>query len=110
MSSILVLLFILFIHLFKALWRAPLCKFTLPAVSLIASAGLVNKYEINGLQCWVITHALWLANAHYFHWFSPTIIFDNWIPLLWCTNILGYTVSTFAFLKAYLFPTNAEDW
>ncbi|KAK7913194.1 hypothetical protein WMY93_013405 [Mugilogobius chulae] len=72
-------------------------------------AGLINKYEINGLQCWVITHALWFANAHYFHWFSPTIIIDNWIPLLWCTNILGYTVSTFAFIKAYLFPTNAED-
>uniref|UniRef100_A0A3B1IGI1 7-dehydrocholesterol reductase n=1 Tax=Astyanax mexicanus TaxID=7994 RepID=A0A3B1IGI1_ASTMX len=72
-------------------------------------AGLINKYEINGLQCWIITHALWVANAYYFHWFSPTIIFDNWIPLLWCTNILGYAVSTFAFIKAYLFPTNPED-
>uniref|UniRef100_A0A3Q2PSM6 7-dehydrocholesterol reductase n=1 Tax=Fundulus heteroclitus TaxID=8078 RepID=A0A3Q2PSM6_FUNHE len=72
-------------------------------------AGLINKYEINGLQCWIITHALWFANANYLHWFSPTIIFDNWIPLMWCANILGYAVSTFAFLKAYLFPTNAED-
>lgn len=76
----------------------------------LCSQGLINKYEINGLQCWLITHALWFANAHYFHWFSPTIIFDNWIPLLWCTNILGYAVSTFAFIKAHLFPTNAEDW
>uniref|UniRef100_A0A3B3CLW9 7-dehydrocholesterol reductase n=1 Tax=Oryzias melastigma TaxID=30732 RepID=A0A3B3CLW9_ORYME len=72
-------------------------------------AGLINKYEINGLQCWLITHALWFANAHYFHWFSPTIIFDNWIPLMWCTNLLGYAVSTFAFVKAYIFPTNPED-
>ncbi|MED6294678.1 7-dehydrocholesterol reductase, partial [Characodon lateralis] len=72
-------------------------------------AGLINKYEINGLQCWIITHALWFANANYLHWFSPTIIFNNWIPLMWCANILGYAVSTFAFLKAYLFPTNAED-
>ncbi|KAL0187942.1 hypothetical protein M9458_015041, partial [Cirrhinus mrigala] len=55
-------------------------------------AGLINKYEVNGLQCWIITHALWVANAQYFHWFSPTIIIDNWIPLLWCTNILGYAV------------------
>ncbi|KAJ3593543.1 hypothetical protein NHX12_005877 [Muraenolepis orangiensis] len=45
-------------------------------------AGLINKYEINGLQCWLITHAVWLANAYYFHWFSPTIIFDHWIPLM----------------------------
>ncbi|XP_010764156.1 7-dehydrocholesterol reductase-like [Notothenia coriiceps] len=73
-------------------------------------AGLINKYEVNGLQCWLITHALWYANAQYFHWFSPTIIFDNWIPLMWCANILGYAVSTYAFTKAYLFPTCAEDW
>ncbi|XP_046897827.1 7-dehydrocholesterol reductase [Hypomesus transpacificus] len=72
-------------------------------------AGLINLYEINGLQSWIITHALWFLNAQYFHWFSPTIIFDHWIPLLWCTNILGYTVATFAFVKAYLFPTSAED-
>uniref|UniRef100_A0A8C4YW55 7-dehydrocholesterol reductase n=1 Tax=Gadus morhua TaxID=8049 RepID=A0A8C4YW55_GADMO len=72
-------------------------------------AGLINKYEINGLQCWLITHAVWLANAHYFHWFSPTIIFDHWIPLMWCANILGYLVASFAFVKAYLFPTSADD-
>uniref|UniRef100_A0A3Q2ZB96 7-dehydrocholesterol reductase n=1 Tax=Hippocampus comes TaxID=109280 RepID=A0A3Q2ZB96_HIPCM len=72
-------------------------------------AGIINKYEINGLQCWLITHVLWLANARYFRWFSPTIIFDNWIPLMWCANVLGYAVATFAFVKAYLFPTNPED-
>lgn len=72
--------------------------------------GLINKYEINGLQCWIITHLLWWVNAQYFHWFSPTIIIDNWIPLMWVANILGYGVSSFAFVKAYLFPTNAEDW
>lgn len=70
----------------------------------------MNKYEINGLQAWIITHVLWFANAYYFHWFSPTIIFDNWISLLWCANILGYAVSTFAMIKGYLFPTNAKDW
>ncbi|CAJ0966552.1 unnamed protein product [Ranitomeya imitator] len=72
-------------------------------------AGIVNKYQINGLQAWIVTHILWFANAYYFHWFSPTIIIDNWIPLLWCTNVLGYSVSTFAMIKAYLFPTNVKD-
>ncbi|KAG7268565.1 hypothetical protein CRUP_036322, partial [Coryphaenoides rupestris] len=76
---------------------------------LTSPTSLINRYEINGLQCWLITHAAWLANAHYLHWFSPTVIFDNWIPLMWCANILGYTVATFAFVKAYIFPTNAED-
>lgn len=77
---------------------------------LLCFLGVVNKYEINGLQAWIITHVLWFANAYYFHYFSPTIIFDNWIPLLWCANILGYVVSTFAMIKGYFFPTNAKDW
>ncbi|KAM4778884.1 7-dehydrocholesterol reductase isoform 2-T2 [Cyanocitta cristata] len=75
----------------------------------VTPAGVVNKYEINGLQAWIITHVLWFANASCFHFFSPTIIFDNWIPLLWCANILGYAVSTFAMIKGYFFPTNAKD-
>ncbi|NXW79814.1 7-dehydrocholesterol reductase isoform X2 [Hirundo rustica] len=75
----------------------------------VTPAGVVNKYEINGLQAWIITHVLWFANASCLHFFSPTIIFDNWIPLLWCANILGYAVSTFAMIKGYLFPTNAKD-
>nr|XP_028584701.1 7-dehydrocholesterol reductase-like isoform X2 [Podarcis muralis] len=75
----------------------------------VTPAGAVLKYEVNGLQAWLITHILWFANAYHFHWFSPTIIFDNWIPLLWCANILGYAVSIFVMIKAYYFPTNAED-
>ncbi|KAF3822363.1 hypothetical protein GH733_007737 [Mirounga leonina] len=75
----------------------------------VTPAGVVNKYEINGLQAWLITHFLWFANSHFLSWFSPTIVFDNWIPLLWCANILGYAVSTFAMIKGYFFPTNAKD-
>ncbi|VFV28263.1 7-dehydrocholesterol reductase [Lynx pardinus] len=73
-------------------------------------ARVINKYEINGLQAWLITHLLWFANSHFLSLFSPTVIFDNWIPLLWCANILGYAVSTFAMIKGYFFPTNAKDW
>nr|ABD91557.1 7-dehydrocholesterol reductase medium variant [Xenopus laevis] len=72
-------------------------------------AGLINKYQVNGLQAWTITHLLWFANAYHFHWFSPTIVIDNWIPLLWCANLLGYSVATFALVKANFFPTNAND-
>uniref|UniRef100_A0A8C6VTH1 7-dehydrocholesterol reductase n=1 Tax=Naja naja TaxID=35670 RepID=A0A8C6VTH1_NAJNA len=75
----------------------------------ISPAGFILKYEINGLQAWLITHALWFANVYYFQWFSPTIIFDNWIPLLWCANIMGYLTSIFVWLKAYFFPSNAKD-
>ncbi|XP_012589778.1 PREDICTED: 7-dehydrocholesterol reductase [Condylura cristata] len=76
----------------------------------VTPSGAVNKYQVNGLQAWLITHLLWLAGAHLLPWFSPTIIFDNWIPLFWCANFLGYAVSTFAMVKGYFFPTNPEDW
>lgn len=75
----------------------------------VTPTGAVNKYEINGLQAWLLTHLLWFANVHLLSWFPPTIIFDNWIPLLWCANILGYAVSTFAMVKGYLFPTDARE-
>ncbi|KAG8522560.1 7-dehydrocholesterol reductase, partial [Galemys pyrenaicus] len=66
-------------------------------------AGVVNKYQVNGLQAWLITHLLWLANAHLLSWFPTTIIFDNWIPLFWCANFLGYAVSTFAMFTGNFF-------
>ncbi|XP_061435147.1 7-dehydrocholesterol reductase isoform X1 [Lethenteron reissneri] len=72
-------------------------------------AGAVVLYQVNGLQAWLLTHLLWAANATYFHWFSPTIVFDHWGSLLWCANLLGYGVSAFAMLKAYVFPSNAAD-
>ena len=39
------------------------------------------------------------ANAFYFKVFSPTIIFDNFGPLFWVVNIMGYAVSAFVFIK-----------
>ncbi|XP_066290431.1 7-dehydrocholesterol reductase-like isoform X1 [Branchiostoma lanceolatum] len=75
----------------------------------LTPAGLINDYNVNGLQAWAITHIVFFANAFYFHWFPPTIIFDNWGGLLWVANTVGYAVSIFAFVKAHYFPTSAED-
>jgi 7-dehydrocholesterol reductase len=41
--------------------------------------------------------------------FSPTIIFDHFGGLLIFANIYGYSLATFTFIKAYLFPTHADD-
>lgn len=75
----------------------------------VTPAGKVNKYNINGLQAWLITHILWFANWYGFKLFSPTIIFDNFGPLLWVTNIMGYAIAVFAYVKARLFPTDRDD-
>ncbi|XP_077864921.1 7-dehydrocholesterol reductase-like [Saccoglossus kowalevskii] len=75
----------------------------------VTPAGNQMWYQVNGLQAWTISHIVWFANAFYFNWFSPTVIFDNWGGLLWVANITGNFVSVFAYIKAKFFPTNAED-
>uniref|UniRef100_A0A803WA23 7-dehydrocholesterol reductase n=1 Tax=Ficedula albicollis TaxID=59894 RepID=A0A803WA23_FICAL len=85
------------------------CHKLLPGYMGGVQEGGVNKYQINAFQVWIIAHGLWFANASCFHFFSPTIIFDNWIPLLWCANILGYAVAAFAMMKGCFFPASAKD-
>lgn len=75
----------------------------------LTPAGKLLNYNINGLQAWIITHILWAANAFHFHWFSPAIIFDNWIQFLAVVNIGGYLLSFFAYFKGLLFPNDPED-
>lgn len=66
-------------------------------------------YNINGLQAWIISHLLFLTAASGLGWFSPTIIFDNWGGLLIITNIVGFSLGIFCYIKAYLFPTYPKD-
>ena len=98
------------------MWYLPdVCHFIIPCyrggvcLGAVTPAGNRLKYGINGLQAWIISNTLFLANALYFHWFSPAIIVDNFGSLLIIANIMGYSVSFFALFKAYLFPSFAED-
>lgn len=75
----------------------------------VTPAGKQLKYNINGLQAWVISHALFFLGAYAFGWFSPTVIADYWGPLLIITNIVGYVVAVFVYIKAHYFPTYPED-
>ena len=65
----------------------------------VTPSGLVNPYNINGLQAWVISNGLFLANAFYFHWFSPTVVFDHRGGLLWTANLIGVVLAIFSIVK-----------
>ncbi|XP_022089416.1 7-dehydrocholesterol reductase-like [Acanthaster planci] len=98
------------------LWYLPdVCHYVIPGyrggicLGAITPAGNRLKYGVNGLQAWFISNGLFLANGLYFRWFSPTIIVDNYGSMLIMMNIMGYTVSVFAMVKAYLFPSFPED-
>ena len=75
----------------------------------ITPAGNQLVYQINGLQAWLISHLLFGLGAYVFGWFSPGIIADNWGHFLIATNLTGYAVAIFVYVKAYSFPTSAED-
>lgn len=75
----------------------------------VTPAGQKLKYNINGLQAWIISHILFFFGAFVFNFFSPTIIADFWGPLLIVTNLVGYVVAVFVYAKAYYFPTSVED-
>ncbi|XP_039265783.2 7-dehydrocholesterol reductase-like [Styela clava] len=75
----------------------------------VTPAGKVNKYNINGLQAWILTHSLWFANAYGFGLFPPTIIFDYFGPMLWVVNVVGYLLAIFAYVKGRFFPTDPDD-
>lgn len=66
-------------------------------------------YNINGLQVWVVTHVLFILGGFFLGIFSPTIIFDYWGPLLWATNITGFILAIYAFVKAQYFPSKPVE-
>jgi 7-dehydrocholesterol reductase len=74
----------------------------------LTPAGYLLKYYTNGLLAWVVTHALFTAAVLY-GVLDPAIIANNWAGLLVATNVYGYSLSAFAYVKAYLAPSHEED-
>lgn len=75
----------------------------------VTPAGNKLKYNINGLQAWFISHALFFLGAWPLGLFSPTIIADHWGAFLIITNIVGYLLALFVYMKAYIAPSHKED-
>lgn len=72
-------------------------------------AGERLSYNINGLQAWLLSHALFFIGAFWLGWFSPTIIFDHWAGLLFMANVIGFGLAFLVTIKAYLFPSFPKD-
>jgi 7-dehydrocholesterol reductase len=67
-----------------------------------------NDSYTNGFSAWLITNLLfiWLSVLGIL---DPAIIVKHWPALLISVNICGYLLSSFAYFKAYLFPTHKAD-
>lgn len=79
------------------------------SLGAITPAGNRLPYNINGLQAWVISHILFIGCSFGLGWFSPTIIFDQMGPLLWVTNVFGFSLAIFVYIKALYFPSYPND-
>lgn len=71
-------------------------------------AGHLLTYRTNGLTAWVVTHIIYVVLSWY-GILDPGFIPRNWSGLFAAMNLVGFLVTAFAFAKAYLFPTHAED-
>lgn len=68
----------------------------------LTRVGHTLRYNINGMNAFIVTHILAFLGV-YFGFFKATIIYDNWGELLILSNILGFSLAVFAYVKVYIF-------
>ncbi len=78
-------------------------------IGMRTPGGATLKYNINGLQAWILTHLIFFLVCFYYGSLDPTWIARNWIPLLTWANVSGYGLSILAYLKAKVYPSYPSD-
>lgn len=63
--------------------------------------GRIPMYRINGLECWVITHVLFVAGVFIYGTDVATAFVYYQIPIFLTTNIYGFVVSALMVIRAY---------
>eukprot|EP01134_Creolimax_fragrantissima_P005448 CFRG5448T1 len=72
-------------------------------------AGHTLEYLVNGLNCWFVSHVVFVLGAWYFHWWKPSVIYDHWVPMSVCMHSYGFLLSIFSHIKAKVAPTHPDD-
>jgi len=70
-------------------------------------SGRILKYNINGLQAWIITHVLFLLGIYRGYQFTWVVY--HWLAIFFAANMIGYTLTLLAYIKAKIFPTHPKD-
>lgn len=71
-------------------------------------AGHVLPYNVNGLTCYLISHAAFLL-GNYLGYYKISVIADNWVGLFVIANIGGYALTALCMIKAYVAPSHPSD-
>ena len=75
----------------------------------ITPKGNVPVYKANGLACFLITLALFLGCSYGLHWFSATIVYDNFAGMIGALNIFSLIFCLFLYLKGRYAPSSSDS-
>src|SRR5690606_24815189 len=80
-----------------------------PFMGPITPQGNIPVYKANGVGCYLITLLLFYLGAYQFHWFSPTIVYDNFGGLLGALNIFSLVFCLFIYIKGRIKPSTTDS-
>jgi 7-dehydrocholesterol reductase len=74
----------------------------------VTPKGNTPVYKANGTACFLITFFTFLLGSYVFHWFSPTIVYDNMGPMLGALNLFSLGLCFFLYLKGIFKPSTSD--
>ncbi|MDE3045488.1 MAG: 7-dehydrocholesterol reductase [Verrucomicrobiota bacterium] len=79
-----------------------------PFLGPVTPKGNIPIYKANGFSCYLISLVTFCLGSYAFHWFSPTIIYDNMGPMLGALNLFSLFFCFFLYLKGRFKPSTTD--
>lgn len=74
----------------------------------VTPKGNTPIYKDNGVACFFITIAAFVLGSYQFHWFSPTILYDNLGAILGALNSFSLAFCLFLYFKGLYAPSSSD--
>lgn len=80
-----------------------------PFLGPVTPKGNIPLYKANGFSCFAITMGAFVLGSFIFHWFSPTIIYDNLGSILGALNSFSLCFCLFLYFKGIYKPSTSDN-
>ncbi len=74
----------------------------------LTPAGNRVTYKLNGVPAWALTQLAFLGASFGLHWFSPTIIYDNFGPIITTCSLFALAFCLVLYFKGLYFPSTPD--
>ena len=75
----------------------------------VTPTGNRPTYKLNGIPAYAITHILLYLGAYRLHWFSPSIVYDNYGAILTSLTLFALLFCVFLYFKGSYFPSSSDS-